>query len=88
MLRPNLMNYYENDSNSGVSYNARVLKWDTVIEQKVTELAKWLEDRSRIRCIRRGQGPPCKSIYSACVRWQSAASTDEHVNTWFHSSSL
>ncbi|MGO9645896.1 MAG: CRISPR-associated endonuclease Cas1 [Candidatus Bathyarchaeia archaeon] len=33
--------------NSGVKYNGRVLKWDTVIEQKATELSRFLSGRSR-----------------------------------------
>jgi CRISPR-associated protein Cas1 len=32
--------------NVGVRYNARVLKWDTVIEQKAMELGRYLMDRS------------------------------------------
>jgi len=33
--------------NSGVSYKGCVLKWDTVIEQKATELGRFLVGRSR-----------------------------------------
>jgi CRISPR-associated protein Cas1 len=33
--------------NSGVSYKGRVLKWDTVIEHKLTELSRFLTRRSR-----------------------------------------
>jgi CRISPR-associated protein Cas1 len=33
--------------NSGVNYKGRVLKWDTVIEQKTTELSRFLVERSR-----------------------------------------
>jgi CRISPR-associated protein Cas1 len=33
--------------NSGVKYNGRVLKWDTVIEQKATELSRFLSGKSR-----------------------------------------
>jgi len=32
--------------NVGVRYNARMLKWDTVIEQKTVELSRYLTDRS------------------------------------------
>jgi len=32
--------------NVGVRYNGRVLKWDTVIEQKAVELSRYLVDRS------------------------------------------
>jgi len=32
--------------NSGAKYNGRVLKWDTVIEQKTTELARYLTGKS------------------------------------------
>ena len=32
--------------NAGVSYKGRVLKWDTVIEQKVSELGGFLTERS------------------------------------------
>ncbi len=32
--------------NSGVRYNGRVLKWDTVIEQKTTELGRYLVGKS------------------------------------------
>jgi CRISPR-associated protein Cas1 len=31
--------------NSGVSYKGRVLKWDTVIEEKASELARYLNGR-------------------------------------------
>lgn len=31
--------------NSGVSYGGRVLKWDTIIEQKATELSRMLVNR-------------------------------------------
>ena len=33
--------------NSGVRYKGRVLKWDTVIEQKTTELGRYLVGKSR-----------------------------------------
>src|SRR5208337_1597527 len=33
--------------NSGMKYRGRVLKWDTVIEQKTTELSQFLAGRSR-----------------------------------------
>jgi CRISPR-associated protein Cas1 len=33
--------------NSGVGYNGRVLKWDTVIEQKTAELGRYLVGESR-----------------------------------------
>jgi CRISPR-associated protein Cas1 len=33
--------------NSGVNYKGRVLKWDTVIEQKTTELASYLSGKSK-----------------------------------------
>jgi CRISPR-associated protein Cas1 len=33
--------------NSGVQYNERVLKWDTAIEQKAKELARYLVKKSR-----------------------------------------
>jgi hypothetical protein len=32
--------------NSGVKYKGRVLKWDTVIEQKATELGRFLSGKS------------------------------------------
>ena len=32
--------------NTGAKYNGRVLKWDTVIEQKVVELARYLAGKS------------------------------------------
>ena len=31
--------------NSGVSYKGRVLKWDTVIQEKTSELARYLSGR-------------------------------------------
>jgi CRISPR-associated protein Cas1 len=34
--------------NSGVSYNGHVLKWDSVIEQKTMELARYLTGKSRL----------------------------------------
>lgn len=34
--------------NSGVSYKGRVLKWDTVIEQKTMELARYLTGKSKL----------------------------------------
>jgi len=34
--------------NSGVSYKGRVLKWDTVIEQKTMELARYLTGKSKV----------------------------------------
>jgi len=34
--------------NSGANYKGRVLKWDTVIEQKTMELARYLTGRSKI----------------------------------------
>jgi CRISPR-associated protein Cas1 len=34
--------------NSGVSYKGRVLKWDTVIEQKTMELARYVTGKSRL----------------------------------------
>lgn len=34
--------------NSGVSYKGRVLKWDTVIEQKTMELARYLTGKLKI----------------------------------------
>lgn len=33
--------------NSGVKYNGRVLKWDTIILEKMNELARYLNSRSR-----------------------------------------
>jgi hypothetical protein len=33
--------------NSGVKYNERLLKWDAIIEQKATELSRFLSGRSR-----------------------------------------
>ena len=33
--------------NSGVKYKGRVLKWDTVIQEKTSELARYLNGRSR-----------------------------------------
>lgn len=33
--------------NSGVTYNGRVLKWDTVIQEKTNELARYLNRRTQ-----------------------------------------
>jgi CRISPR-associated protein Cas1 len=41
------LNLLREQFNSGVKYNGRVLKWDTVIEQKTTELSRFLSGRSR-----------------------------------------
>ncbi len=41
------LNLLREQFNSGVDYQGRVLKWDTVIEQKATELSRFLSGRSR-----------------------------------------
>src|SRR5208282_5145618 len=41
------LNLLREQFNSGVKYNGRVLKWDTVIERKATELSRFLIRRSR-----------------------------------------
>ena len=41
------LNLLREQFNSGVNYRGRVLKWDTVIEQKATELSRFLTHRSR-----------------------------------------
>ncbi len=41
------LNLLREQFNSGVKYNSRVLKWDTVMEQKATELGRFLVGRSR-----------------------------------------
>src|SRR5208282_2280596 len=41
------LNLLREEFNSGVEYNGRVLKWDTVIERKATELSRFLSGRSR-----------------------------------------
>jgi len=41
------LNLLREQFNSGVNYKDHVLKWDTIIEQKATELSRFLNDRSR-----------------------------------------
>jgi len=41
------LNLLRTQFNSGVEYKGRVLKWDTVIEQKATELGRFLSGKSR-----------------------------------------
>jgi len=41
------MNLLREQFNSGVTYKGRVLRWDTVIEQKTSELSRFLVGRSR-----------------------------------------
>jgi CRISPR-associated protein Cas1 len=41
------INLLREQFNSGVRYKGRILKWDTVIEQKATELSRFLGGRSR-----------------------------------------
>jgi len=41
------LNLLREQFNSGVNYKGRVLKWDTVIEQKTTEFSRLLVGRSR-----------------------------------------
>ena len=41
------LNLLREQFNSGINYNGRVLKWDTVIEQKATELSRFLSGKSR-----------------------------------------
>jgi len=40
------LNLLREQFNSGVKYNRRVLKWDTVIEQKASELSRFLSGKS------------------------------------------
>jgi CRISPR-associated protein Cas1 len=50
-IKPPLLDRYANllreQFNSGVKYKGRVLKWDTVIQEKTNELARYLIVRSR-----------------------------------------
>ena len=41
------LNLLREQFNSGVNYKGRILKWDTVIEQKLTELSRFLSGKSR-----------------------------------------
>src|SRR5208337_3256234 len=41
------LNLLREQFNSGIKYNGRVLRWDTVIEQKLTELSRFLVGRCR-----------------------------------------
>ena len=41
------LNLLREQFNSGVKYKGRVLKWDTVIEQKTTDLSRFLSGKSR-----------------------------------------
>jgi CRISPR-associated protein Cas1 len=41
------LNLLREQFNSGVKYKGRLLKWDTIIEQKATELSRLIADRSR-----------------------------------------
>jgi len=65
--------------NSGISCKGRVLKWDTVIEQKTTELSRFLVDSSQVIDFSK-PGPFLKRLDSLNIRHRILSLTQEDAS--------